>query len=465
MGLSPARAAALEVTRSIREREGYAPEVLNTHLRRARLSEADARFATALSYGVVETAGTLDEIIDRIVGDPSRVEDAVRDVLRLGVYELVFMRKPDHVVVDQTVELTKRAARRATGFTNAVMRRIAREVSGFPWGDPQADDAALAREAGFPLWLVTRLITESDRATAERFLAAHRRPAPLYVAVNRFLTDDPSAFAALEAAGAVPSWCGVDGCIVVEDAPAALASDAVVRGEVLVADAAAQFIAATIAASAPDGGSVLEIGSGRGTKTALIQSGRATRGRIGPLSALDSHAFKVGILDTRMKELRIPEVVGVVGDARSLDDVVGLPPSFEVVSVDAPCSGIGTLRRHPDKRWRVCPDDVSALAALGRSLLTEAATRVGPGGTLFYSTCTVLSEENEEVIESFLASEEGAGFRREPFATEVPQAFSQSMMGDGYFRTHPEPAGPDGHFAARLVRAAVDITSDSTEVE
>ena len=456
---------ALEVTRAVREREAYAPEILNAALRRSRLADVDARFATALAYGAIETSGALDIAIDRAVADPSRVEPAVRDVLRLGAYELLFMDKPAHVVVDQAVELVKRSSRRATGFTNAVMRRIAADAKGFPWGDPDADDAALALSAGFPLWLVKRLIDERGRHEARAFLEAHRAPAPLYLAVNPFRTTDAEALEALAASGARPSFTDIEGCLLVEDAAAALSSTPVERGEVLVADATAQFIASTIGATAREGQQVLEVGSGRGTKAALIQSRRLRDASQGPLFALDSHQFKSEVLATRMKELRVAGVTAVVGDATAIDVIDGLPKSFDIVSVDAPCSGIGTLRRHPDKRWRVTPDDVSTLAALGSALIAQAASKVAPGGTLFYSTCTVLAEENEAVIEAFLASEAGRGFALRPFTTAVPPLFAQSMMADGTFRSHPVVGGPDGHFAARLVHVTVDDSEGSAQAE
>jgi 16S rRNA (cytosine967-C5)-methyltransferase len=187
------------------------------------------------------------------------------------------------------------------------------------------------------------------------------------------------------------------------------------------------------------------VGSGRGTKTVLLERGflRAL-GIQPPLFALDIHAFKQGILKKRIECYHLENVTPVTGDATRLDELVAaaqLPPSFGAALIDAPCSGTGTLRRHPEIRWRLTPKDVTAMAKQGLAMLRAVARHIARGGLLLYSTCSVLREENEQVIEAFLASEEGAAF-----------VLELSPVAPNPFHTTLTPNSPDAHFAARLVK-------------
>jgi 16S rRNA (cytosine967-C5)-methyltransferase len=168
------------------------------------------------------------------------------------------------------------------------------------------------------------------------------------------------------------------------------------------------------------------------------------RGIQPPLFALDIHAFKQNILKERITCYHLENVTPVTGDATQLDDLIAsaqLPPSFGAALIDAPCSGTGTLRRHPEIRWRLTPKDVTAMAKQGLAMLRAVGRRIAPGGLVLYSTCSVLREENEQVIEAFLSSEEGETFALEPSAA-APNPFHTTLT----------PNAPDAHFAASLVK-------------
>ncbi|MDR2587706.1 MAG: hypothetical protein LBC23_05555, partial [Coriobacteriales bacterium] len=238
----------------------------------------------------------------------------------------------------------------------------------------------------------------------------------------------------------------------VEIVPSELAlwMERIEAGEYLIADATAQAVAALAAPPEPlVGGSFLEVGSGRGTKTVLLQHNalRAFGAQL-PLFALDLHAFKQGVLEERAERYGLQGVTPVVGDATRLGELVAagtLPASFGGALIDAPCSGTGTLRRHPEIRWRLAPEEATAMAAQGLAMLRAVAPHIAPGGSLTYSTCSVLAEENERVVEAFLASPEGASFEVQPLNT--------SPTGSApYLRTTLTPNSPDAHFAARLLK-------------
>lgn len=452
MSATPARRAALKIVSAVRSRDAFAHEVLTSVFSREALTPEDTAFATRLAYGVIQSRGTLDEILDRSLSKPTDVTPDVRDALQLAVYEIVFLGKPGHAAVHQGVELVRSVAGRAAGLANAVLRKVVLDTETFPWGDPQTDVAALARLTAHPLWMAERLVADLGFEAAASMMEADSRPAPLFVAANPFLASDQQVFDALVVDGAKPVKTGVAGCIMVEEGPAAVGGRTLRLGLAVVADASAQLVASL---SAPAAGSTfLEIGSGRGTKTILLQGFAERSGGTAAVHALDSHQFKVDILQRRMKESGVPGIVAHVGDARDLDSIPGLPGEFDGALIDAPCSGLGTLRRHPEKRWRLEPADLTSMAQLSGEILASVAHRIKVGGYVVFSTCTVAREEDEDVVEKFLASEAGSRFVLKPFDSALPEPFGAGMIVDGYFRSVPAIGGPDGHFAAKLVRVS-----------
>ena len=425
---SPARLAALDVVRAVRERDAFAQDVIGTRIDRSDLSSEDRAFATKLALGVVSATGTLDEIIDRALNAPSDVKPDVRDALRVSTYEIIFLGKTPHAAVDQGVELVRSFAMSASGLANAVLRKIVLMRQAFPFGDPMRDPEALARLHAFPLWLARKLIVDLGPQEALDFMRASNEQAPLFIAVNAAKTSDEAlvkAFDKLDEGLDPVSVDGVSvaGCYRVLDTRALLLPEVkrmFSQGKILVTDAASQLVAASVLPERKPA-SLLEVGAGRATKTILLQSD-ATRayGSQLVLSTLDNHAFKTRLL---------------------LDAVVG-DRAFDEVFIDAPCSGLGTLRRHPEIRWRIKPADIVEFARVQLGMLQAAAPHVAPGGALAYATCTVTREENNGVVKAFLESEAGAGFKLAP------------VNGRSCVATRLAPGSPDAHFAVRFERIA-----------
>lgn len=389
---TPARLLALKLTREVRNRDAYLRELVSSARETTRLPPEEFDFAQVLAFGVVMCRGTLDEAVNRSLSSPRDVKPKVRDALRISAYELLFLHKAEHVVVDQGVELVRCVTPRAAGFANAVLHKMARDARDFPWGDVSTDDAAWARSFGMPLWLAQHLDDEYGHEQATAIMGADLHPAPRYLRDNPFNPDSPFA-----------------------------------------CDLSAQRAAALV----PLEGTVLEIGAGRGTKTMLLES-RAfeTLGHTVPIHAVELHEYRARLHAERMQQAGIEDVMSLAGDACALDAIDGILPHYDAVLLDAPCSGTGTMRRHPEIRWNLTPDDVAELAALQRALLDEAARYVIPGGTLVYATCSILGEENQQVVDGFLAAQ--------------PQGAWQ--LGVGSFASLPTLDGPDGHFAAVLQR-------------
>ena len=321
----------------------------------------------------------------------------------------------------------------AAGLANAILRRLAEDAETFPWGDPETDDAALARLYGHPLWLAERWIAELGRRAAATTMAADNEPAPLFLAVNPFGGSRDGALNMLRNDGADPQECPPPGCIVAREPGAAVRGKALADGRVVAVDAAAQLVAA---------------------KTLLMQGHAVSAGGPANLTAVDVHEFKTRLLEERLSILGVPGVTTLTADATALDGVASAPApgTADAVLVDAPCSGLGTLRRHPEKRWRVSADDIASLSDLGSRLLTATARLVRTGGFVVYSTCTLANAENADVIDAFLASEGGRAFVPDSLGGEIPEQWRRWLDDRGRFRSLPEPGGPDGHFVVRLRR-------------
>lgn len=447
---SPARQAALRVTSIVRERDAFAQELIHKYIDSSRMSREDRAFATRLTLGVVSSYGTLDDVINRCLDRVSDINDDVRDALRISTYEIIFLKKEPHAAVSQGVELVKTIAPKASGLANAVLRRIADKAHKFPFGDPRTDIEAFARLHAFPEWLAKRALLDLGPEATRDYLAGSNEPAPLFVAINAAKADESEVVETIVAAHGDPVAVSVNG----EDIPGCyclsegrVLFDGRVRhmiqtGQLLVSDASSQQIARLVLTEEKPA-SLLEVGAGRGTKTVLIQSDAQRRygSQIDEYVTVDNLEFKTNITAERAEEYGIHVSESITGDATVLDDVVG-ERAFDVVFIDAPCSGLGTLRRHPEIRWRLNPEKIDEFAKTGLALLKSASTHVTPGGSIVFSTCTITRAENIDVVKAFLASDEGASFSLAPIG------------GAPCFNPALKPGSPDAHFAVRLVKAA-----------
>ncbi len=467
---TPSRIKAHKCLKLVRVRDAFADDVVGKVIDASGMSGPDRAFATLLVMGVVQSQGALDAVIDRFVDKPEALRPDVRDALRLSTYEIVFLGKSPHAAVDQGVELVKAVQPRAAGLANAVLRKVAASRGDFPYGDPASSLSAYSLLHAFPEWLAEKLISQLGAGRAHAFMVASNKPAPTFVAVSsiRNVRQTERALARMDP-GMSPVRLGgidVDGCFRLSD-PRVVATDGFARlvrgGAVLVSDASAQLIAQLACKAAlqsckaykrkPE--SCLELCAGRGTKTLLLQSGmnRALGSQFSRYVAVDNVAFKAGLLRERAQEYGVNVTESLCGDVADLRSVLSRGAgnacdgqaapaaggAYDLVFLDAPCTGLGTLRRHPEIRWRVTPKAVDEAARLDAILVREASRLVSPGGVLAYSTCTVTREEDEQVVEAFLSSAEGSRFKLLP------------PVGKPVLRLHLEEGGHDAHFAAFFV--------------
>jgi 16S rRNA (cytosine967-C5)-methyltransferase len=454
--IAAARVAAFNVLKVVSLGRADLPTAL-AHARERLPDARDRALCSEIATGVERHRSTLDYLIETFSKRPiERLDPEVLAVLRLSVYQLLHLtRVPAAAVVDDAVDLTRRAKKRsATGFVNAVLRSISRSRRALPLPprptDPSNRLAALeylATTLSHPRWLVARWYDRMGFDATERWLQFNNQPAPLTLRVNRLKTTPQALRARLEAedVGVSPGRFAPD-AIVVDSSDVAregqpLHTQSWTEGWFIVQDEASQLIS-TLAGPSP-GPHVLDTCAAPGGKTVALASAMGDRGL---LIACDLRDKRVALLNRTVRTCGASAVRIVQADAAA-----PLPFSvpFETVIVDAPCSGLGTLRRDPDIRWRRREEDLPALAAGQRSMLRHAADAVAPGGRLVYATCSSEPEENEEVAKTFAEADPDFVAVDARSIAGVPAAVVDR---GGHLRTAPHLHGLEAFFGAVFER-------------
>jgi 16S rRNA (cytosine967-C5)-methyltransferase len=411
-----ARRVAFDALRAVSAEGAYANLVLPRMIADAHLDSRDAALATELGYGTLRASGTLDEIIASCIDRPiDAVDPAVLDLLRLGAYQVLRTRVPAHAAVATTVDLT-RATRngRASGFVNAVLRKItADDWDG--WTDALARGGSALRRVSLrtahPEWIAAafRDALGGDLAETEAALAADDlRPQTHLVA----WPGRGSRAELVEASGGTPGPWSPYAVRVEGGAPGDLAA---VRGKRAgVQDEGSQLCALALTRAPLDGRDErwLDLCAGPGGKTALLAALAAERGA--SVTANELHPHRADLV----RAITAPwQVEVLVGDARELPVIEG---GYDRVLLDAPCTGLGALRRRPEARWRRGPQDVEPLAALQRELLDAARRLVRPGGVVAYVTCSPHQDETTAVVADCDLLDARATFAGVPQLNDAP---------------------------------------------
>jgi 16S rRNA (cytosine967-C5)-methyltransferase len=403
------RAAAYDVLKAVRVDDAYTNLVLPHVLRGAGLTGRDAAFATELASGTIRRQGTYDAILAQCVDRPlAKVEAKVLDALRLGAHQLLAMRVPTHAAISTTVDLVRaRVGQGPAGFTNAVLRRVA-EVPYDNWLRRIAPDdhfGQLSVWHSHPRWIVSELGEALGRPDElEALLAADNEP-PRVVLVAR-----PGRSTIAELPG-TPTDLSPYGVVSEGGDPALI--PAVAEGRAGVQDEGSQLVAVALAAATMEGRDDrwLDVCAGPGGKAALLAAMAAQRG--GLLVANERQEHRAGLV---RRALGAGSLV-ITGDGTAPP---WLPGAFDRVLVDAPCSGLGALRRRPESRWRRQATDLDALVPLQVALLNAALDSTRPGGVVLYATCSPVLAETSGVVSTVLADRSDVVLERVPL--DVPDA-------------------------------------------
>ncbi|NYD42043.1 RsmB/NOP family class I SAM-dependent RNA methyltransferase [Nocardioides panaciterrulae] len=440
----PARLAALDVLKAVRVDQAYTNLVLPTVLRQHQLSGRDAAFVTELVSGTIRRRGTYDAILAACVDRPlSKVEAKVLDALRLGTHQLLSMRVPAHAAISTTVDLVRaKVSSGAAGFANAVLRRVSEQDLeawiGRVAPDPKVAPVRYAAIAySHPQWVVEELRNAVGWTELHELLEADNA-APSVTLVAR-----PGRATREELPGEPTPWSPYG---VVLDGGEPGAVPAVAEGRAGVQDEGSQLVAMALAAApihGPDR-TWLDLCAGPGGKAALLAALAARRG--------------AGVVAGERQPHRARLVARALDGAEGVLGVVTAdgtaPPwragTFDRVLVDAPCTGLGALRRRPEARWRRKADDLLALVLLQRSLVAAALDLVRPGGVVLYATCSPVLAETEGVVASVLQSR--SDVRLEDATTLLPGVPNCAGPMPGTVQLWPHRHGTDAMFMALLRR-------------
>ncbi|HKG23946.1 MAG TPA: 16S rRNA (cytosine(967)-C(5))-methyltransferase RsmB [Blastocatellia bacterium] len=439
--VSPARRAAFELLRKVEEEGAYASSLLSA-IPEDRLSREDRALAREIALGVLRWRRTLDYFIEKYSERRTeRIDLPVLIALRMGLYQIRHLtRIPHSAAVNESVNLVKQArTASASGMVNAVLRSALRSPADRP-GESLSD--ALEREAvelSHPEWLIERWRDMLGDGETRALALANNEPPAAAFRVNTLRASADEALAALlsEGIAAAPSGL-IEGAFLVERGALSAASRAVEEGLIYIQDEASQMVSRLL--DPQSGERILDLCAAPGSKSSHIA---ALTGDGSIVTACDIHPHRLATLVSTCRRLGAAGVQAVALDATRQLPFDESALAFDRVLIDAPCSGTGTLRRNPEIKWRLAPENIHRLSDIQVDLLERGARALAPGGRLVYSTCSIEIEENENVITRFI--EGGAPVRI--VRPRVPEAL---ITHGGFVRTFPHRHNTDGFFAAVL---------------
>ena len=413
------------------------------------LEQRDKAFIRRLSEGCIERAITLDYIIDLFASTKtSKMKAAVRIIMRMGVYQLMYMDNvPDAAACNESVSLAVgKGFSGLRGFINGVLRNISRNKASIAWPDKEKDVFAyLSVKYSMPLWIVKKIYGYYGSARCENMLDSYQRERD--ISVNILKGDKRELTAAWEKSGVRVSRSPyLDNAFLLGNVPGVSALAGFYEGSFIVQDSASML--AVKAAGIKEGDTVIDLCAAPGGKSIYAASMCGSQGRV---YAFDLSEAKAERIKENAGRVKADNIIAAVHDATVFDPE--LEDKADVLIADLPCSGLGVMGRKADIRYRLKEDDICALARLQRDILKNAASYVKPGGVLMYSTCTVSREENEDNRKWFI---DNFDFEALGFAERMPQAFKESTASEGYLQLIcGEPEGMplmDGFFISLFRR-------------
>ena len=440
------RELATQILRQVEVQKAYADFLLDRALKTQSLKEPDRALLTELVYGTLRWRGTIDARLSPYLRRSlAEVDPVIRNLLRLAFYQFLFLDKiPDYAVVNEAVNLARsRGGAKVAGFTNAVLRNFLRQKDrggNFMVEDESA--ATLAVTYSHPEWLVARWLTEFGPASTKSLLEANNQRATLTLRTNSYKTTREELLQRLAKAGVeataseqAPEAIRVKAGGAVENLPG------FAEGLFQVQSEASQLVGYLL--SPLPGDRILDACAAPGGKSTHLAELMKDRGE---LVAVDTSARGIERIRENAVRLGLGSVRAMRADASEPLPGSNIGP-YDRILVDAPCSGFGTLRGHPEIKWHRNQKDIQRLSRLQSKILQRVAAYLKPGGVLVYSTCTLINEENEHVVRDFLAQH--SSFELDNAARYLPEE-AQQMMRQQFFLALPQRDDTDGFFAARM---------------
>ena len=445
MVMKTPRHLCVEILNRVEEHGAFAEPLIDACLsRNLALHIYDRRLITQIVYGTLRMRGRLDWVINQLYrGTYISMDLCIKNILRTGIYQMLYTERiPDFAIVDEAVEITKKMHPAGAGLVNAILRNVVRKKDVITYPEMEKDPSLyISIVHSHPLWLVKKWIDIFGIEDTAVLCRANNEIPPVSLRVNTLKTTREKAREELSQDGTDVrlSVFSPDGLIVSNPVMSIRDTKLFKAGHIQLQDEASQLIARLVD---PKGGeNVLDLCAGSGGKTMHLAALMENRGSI---MAVDILKKKLESLRENAGRLGVAIVGTKVRDARQ-KPAEALHETFDKILVDAPCSGLGTLRRNPEIKWRLSPGDVTKSALLQKVIMDNAAPCVKKGGSLIYSTCTIMPEENEGVIEEFLS------LHKDFICIRPPDAIDSRVVDDrGYLRSSPHQHGADGFFGAVL---------------
>ncbi|MFM1650631.1 16S rRNA (cytosine(967)-C(5))-methyltransferase RsmB [Brevibacillus sp. B_LB10_24] len=443
-----AREIALDVLTKVDELGSYSNLQVKSALEKGSLSAPDAALVTELVYGTTLRRNTLDAVIARFVrGGMKKLQPWVANLLRMSLYQIRFLdRIPDRAAVHEAVEIAKsRGHRGIASLVNGVLRNVLRQPD--VWAEPAEGTTAakIAFSLSHPEWLIERWLRQYGEEVTRQICEANNLPPRTTIRVNRLKIsrDELLRQLAEEFPAAEKSPLTPDGIILGQGNPAATRWFR--EGLYTIQDESSMLVAPALAAG--PGMRVLDACAAPGGKTTHIAERMENQGE---LVACDVHPHKRQLIEQTAERLGISIVRTRISDAAELPSQ-GLG-QFERILLDAPCTGFGVIRRKPDVKWNKRPEDVEAISRVQYRLLAEVSKLLAPGGLMVYSTCTIEPEENQQIVERFVAEHPEFSLDAS-LANDLPDVVGQMTDASrGYVQLLPHQFHSDGFFISRLKR-------------
>jgi 16S rRNA (cytosine967-C5)-methyltransferase len=442
----PVRKLALRALCRVETSGAFADQLIATFSATRGFAPQTRAFLRELTYGVLRWRNRLDWMLEQRSERPlEALSPAIRNVLRLGAYQLFFMDHiPPYVAVNETVQLAKQVGHAGVvAYVNAVLRSLERQRGAMSPPDAYADLVGyLTITQSHPRWLVDRWLSRYGPQQTMAMCQANNVRPPLVVRVNPLHTTRERLIDAL-----VTDGCEAQPCRYAPDAvwvgshPALDQLRSYREGWFTVQDEAAVLCGYLL--SPQPGEWVLDACAAPGGKAMHAAERMEDRGAI---LCLDHRRQRLILVEENARRLGLKCLHYLVGNAEGVE----FKGAFDRILVDAPCSGFGVLRRHPDAKWRKGPELIRTMARQQTSILAHLSSRVKPGGLLLYVTCTTEAEENQQIVQAFL--DRHPDYALEAVANNLPEAARIFAREEGWFQTWPGPEGLDGFFGARLRR-------------
>jgi 16S rRNA (cytosine967-C5)-methyltransferase len=439
------RQLASEILFKVDTRKAYADILLDQALRTTVLDERDRALLTELTYGSLRWRGAIDARLSQGLSRPlAEVDAPIRNLLRLTCYQLLYLdRIPPYAAVNEAVELAKAfGGRKAGGFVNGVLRNFVRAANNQSQIPTDMTVPSLAVTHSHPEWLVQRWLDDFGADAAQALMRANNEKAPLILRANALKVSRDELLDRLQSAGVeakaasfAPQGVLLPSGGIIESLPGFAEGLFQVQGE------ASQLVSCLL--SPQPGERILDACAAPGGKSTHIAELMHDEGAI---IAIDISERGIAKIKQNVNRLGLKSVRTVRADISERSAESGIAP-YDRILVDAPCSGLGTLRAHPEIKWNRGENDIRRLSRLQLKILDQVSGHLKPDGILVYSTCTLTVEENERNVESFLAAH--AEFELQGAARYLPRKAKHMARGK-YFQALPHRANTDGFFAARM---------------